>query len=120
MKLPRRIKKKPRRTAAIRCPGHKAYVKTYECALAGKISPSEHGSACGGPLDPHHTKSVGSGGGDDSLVPLCRFHHDLTHSKGLEWVLRVTGVDLKAMAETLWNISGPGQRYRAKLKQDDQ
>jgi hypothetical protein len=118
VKLPRRIKKKPRRTAAINCPGHKAYVKTYECALGGKISPVHVGYACGGPLDPHHTRSVGAGGGDEGLVPLCRIHHDLTHNTGLEWVFNVTGVDLLEMAEQLWDISKPGQRYRAKIKME--
>lgn len=41
--------------------------------------------ACGArPSDPAHIKSKGAGGGDDkwNVMPLCRIHHSLQHTKG--------------------------------------
>jgi hypothetical protein len=35
------------------------------------------------PSDPHHVKSRGAGGRDDSTIPLCRACHQLTHTKPL-------------------------------------
>jgi hypothetical protein len=34
------------------------------------------------PCDPHHTISRGAGGGDNTVVPICRTHHNLAHSRG--------------------------------------
>lgn len=114
MKPPPRLKKKPRRTSAIRCPGHTADIKLYDCALKSKIKPTDAHHECWGPIDPHHTKTRGAGGGDDTLVPLCRGHHDLVHTKGLAWIEAASGVDLREMAALLWDISTPAKRYRLK------
>ena len=114
MKLPRRIKKKPRRTAAIRCPGHLADIRQHECALKDKISAPEY-AECLGPIHAHHTVTKGAGGGDEGAVPLCSKHHDYVHVKGRNefWDY------LTALAADMWAVSGPGQRYRAKLKQEN-
>ena len=37
------------------------------------------------PSDPHHLKTVGSGGSDYTAVPFCRACHDTYHRKGLNF-----------------------------------
>lgn len=50
-------------------------VRKQPCLICKKI----------GSCDPHHIKSVGSGGSDveDNLIPLCREHHTDIHKLGL-------------------------------------
>ena len=55
------------------------WVKQISCIACGKW-----------PSDPHHVKTVGSGGGDDhwNVIPVCRICHSLTHSKGLRYMAK--------------------------------
>ncbi len=118
MKLPPKRKRKPNRVASIRCPGHKADIKRYGCALERKFSPTSKHYECSGPIDPHHVIYLSAGGGDDTLAPLCRGHHDLTHEKRKEWIEAETGVDLLAMGAEMWRIGDAAKRYRIKHRDD--
>lgn len=57
-----------------------ADVRELNCIACGKMCPS----------DPHHLKSVGSGGGDDpwNVIPLCRLCHTSWHTIGASLFLR--------------------------------
>lgn len=48
-----------------------------------------------GKVDPHHTKSKGSGGSDLTCVPACDFHHTESHTIGQVTFQKKYGVDFK-------------------------
>lgn len=100
-----KIRKKPRRTSAIKCRAHLNWVKSHFDCLCKN-------DACFGPIDPHHVVSRGAGGGDEQVVPLCRHHHDALHGMGRESFEREYRKDLDATAEALWEQSPHGKRYR--------
>lgn len=52
-------------------------------------------------VDPHHVKTVGAGGGDADLVPLCRLHHQEFHDMGRETFSHQHNIDLPRMAKLL-------------------
>ncbi len=78
-------------------PKHLAWIRTHQCAV--------HSPDCSGPIDAHHTKTRGSGGGDDGAVPLCRFHHSQFHNKGRVTFDRMHGVKLIDVAAEYYNRS---------------
>lgn len=55
------------------------HFRTLNCVICGAADP-----------DPAHIRSVGAGGWDidENIVPLCREHHSLQHSKGWMYMLR--------------------------------
>lgn len=61
---------KPKR---ITNPGLLEYIKTLPCLCCTGV-----------PSDPHHVKTVGSGGDDtvENVMPLCRIHHTEWHAIG--------------------------------------
>lgn len=61
--------------------------KDQPCIICGKW-----------PTDPAHIKTVKSGGPDHprNVIPMCRLHHTLQHSKG--WIYMIM------MFPTLWTI----------------
>jgi hypothetical protein len=107
---------KPRRTSAVRCRAHVNWLlENFYCALAGKISArTGKRHECCGPLDPHHTPTRGSGGGDNNCVPLCRGAHSLLDSPGNseKSIEKEYGVQFRPMSAELWDISPHGKRYR--------
>jgi len=52
--------------------------------------------------DPNHTKTKGSGGGDDTAAPMCRLHHDEWHDIGKERFAQKYGIDPREVAKRLW------------------
>jgi hypothetical protein len=46
-------------------------------------------------IDPHHTKSKGSGGSDLTAIPLCRRHHRICHDSGIETFQKKHQIDFK-------------------------
>ena len=50
---------------------YREYIKAQPCCVTGQLN-----------VDPHHTKSVGSGGSDLSMVPLIHRLHQECHSIG--------------------------------------
>jgi hypothetical protein len=57
-----------------------------------KTEPCMVGVGCFGPIDPAHIQSVGAGGSDFQVVPLCRKHHSQQHQMGwTDFSLEVCG-----------------------------
>lgn len=114
----------PKEGSPIDVPHHRAFVRKRECCVAGKLTEPHRECvyAADGQSDPHHSKTRGAGGGDESCVPLCRYHHNLLDSPNwsqqrLEREARVSFADISA---GLWRISPPAQRYRLKHQQQTQ
>lgn len=59
------------------------FIKTQPCCV------------CGSKSEPHHTRSVGSGGSDMSCVGLCRQHHAEVHQIGKSRFKGKYGFDLE-------------------------
>ena len=56
---------------------------------------------CGGNAEPHHVRSVGSGGSDLTCVPLCRRHHTEAHQSGKSRLQAKYSVDLELINEIM-------------------
>lgn len=93
------------------CRGHIQWVKGFECLIAGRVAvdgPTKgQRHECWGPIDPHHVKTRGAGGGDEQVVPLCRRAHDLLDSPGWSSALfdRAYKADMAGEAAKLWQRS---------------
>lgn len=62
---------------------------------------------CGqGPVDPHHIKTVGSGGGDDwfNVIPLCRMDHTDWHNNKSKFMEKHPHVK-EHLIKLGWNFS---------------
>lgn len=104
-----KVRKKPRRTSAIKCRAHLNWVKReFDCLV--------NNYACSGPVDPHHVVSRGAGGGDEQVVSLCRFHHDGIHRLGKDAFEKCYRVDLAETAAALWKASPHRIAYERKQK----
>ena len=53
---------------------YKEFIRNLPCCVPGCKKKNDKGQ-----VDPHHTKSVGSGGSDLTCVPLCAMHHEEAH-----------------------------------------
>jgi hypothetical protein len=79
---------------------YRDYVRGFPCDVRAKA-----GHVCVGPIDPHHVKTRGSGGGDEAnLTALCRAAHTELHQIGRHSFARKYGVDLPAVAAGRWNL----------------
>lgn len=81
------IERAPRRE----WPRHRRFVKSFECCVPD----------CHERPDFAHTKTRGSGGGDEFGVPLCREHHSEQHNIGIARFDAKYKTDLKALAAEL-------------------
>jgi hypothetical protein len=45
--------------------------------------------------EPHHTKTVGSGGSDETAIPLCRMHHSQCQHMGNKRFAARYGLDIE-------------------------
>lgn len=111
--LPKR-KQKPRmgvkEPSVIRCPGHVRWVRqSFQCAIADKA-----GHECGGRIEFHHVETRGSGGGDETGVPLCSVAHATGHTIGWVTFGQRYGVDLEQMHKDLWRASPHRIKYEAQ------
>lgn len=116
-KLPKQRMMPPKSTAPIRCPGHYAEVKGLECSVAGKLKPPHHECQYeNGKSDGHHTTTRGAGGGDETLAPLCRYHHSLLDSPGWSQkrMEQEAGISFAAISSGLWQRGNAANRYRKK------
>jgi hypothetical protein len=103
------------------CHGHKKFVRGFGCCLAGKVGQHDgKPHVCEGPIDFHHSKTVGSGGGDETGVPLCRYLHMLLDSPGWSQkrVEESYTVAFSQIAEHLWKISPHGKAYRREREME--
>ena len=91
-----------RQSDRINCPGHRKFVRGFECCAKDR-GPYR----CEGPMDAHHSTTRGAGGGDETVVPLCRLHHSLLDSPGWSQPKfeAVHGLDFTEIASDLWRKS---------------
>lgn len=110
-----KVRTKLRRTTAIRCRAHIAWVlREYGCLLTGKVCKSTGQThVCEGRLDPHHSPTRGAGGGDSDVLPLCRAAHTLidTPNWSERRVQEEYGVDFRETATQLWKLSPAARAY---------
>ncbi len=63
-----------------------------------------HDSRCSSVWDVAHVVSRGAGGADrDNVVCLCRHHHEEQHRIGIKSFEQRYGVDLRRVAQDLWD-----------------
>lgn len=82
--------------------------KPLPCKEACACSEDQTVIPCGyGVPEYHHIKSFGSGGSNHAynLMPLCRAHHSLTHSKGLMWMAKEYIGFYNALIDKKWEIN---------------
>lgn len=77
---------------------HAASIRELPCAIGGQF--------CDAEVHAHHVRSVGAGGSECDLVPLCAIHHQELHNVGKSTFLRKYGVDLEKLARRLWSSRG--------------
>jgi len=103
-----KVRKKPRRTSAIKCRAHVNWVlENYQCIATGKVSKiTGEVHRCWGRLDPHHSPTRGAGGGDDGVSPVCRGLHSLIDSpkRSEKSVQDEYDIDFRMTARDLWNL----------------
>lgn len=71
-----------------------ARIRRLPCAVGGTL--------CDAAVHAHHVRSVGAGGSERDLVPLCAIHHQELHTIGRWTFLGKYGVDLRVLADSLW------------------
>jgi hypothetical protein len=95
----------------IHCEAHKKWCRGFTCVANGRGP-----FPCEGRIEAHHTKTRGAWGGDETVVPLCAFHHAQLDSPG--WSQRrfeqEYAVNFNQLAADLWARSPHGKRYRAE------
>lgn len=120
-KLPKRRMMPPKETARIECDGHRALIRSHECCVAGKLKPPHDQCVYrhDGKSDPHHSKTRGAYGGDETCVPLCRYHHNLLDSPGWsqEEMEKQAKVSFRQIAAWHAAHSDPLKRYYLKQAQ---
>ena len=115
MTLPPRRQKKPAKASAmIRCPGHLAWLRGFQCIVRGCKNE---------PVEAAHVR-VGTDGGtgmkpsDVWAVPVCREHHRSSsgsiHYAGERTFERIHRLDLRALAAEFAAKSPALARQRAK------
>jgi hypothetical protein len=78
----------------------KDWIKTKKCILQILNANKD----CYGLIDPHHIKSRGSGGKDDSnILPLCRRHHSEIEQIGKKTFSKKYNLDLDFYCKLYWN-----------------
>lgn len=98
-----------RQRTRLRAVNHERRAAMYEKAFGSYSDLIRQMSClvCGrSPVDPHHTKSRGSGGDKASLIPLCRRCHSLGHTMGWPSFEARFEIDLEAEAQELWATYG--------------
>ena len=78
-------------------PGHLRWVRARESAVMKE-------GECVGPVEAHHVRARGAGGGDEAVVPLCVQHHQEVHALGRDTFAKRYDVDLAEVAAALWRI----------------
>lgn len=110
----RRRKPEPmglRKSERIRCPAHLAWVRKHECAIKDR---GDH--FCSGKIEAAHVRSGTDGAlsvkpSDCWSIPLCNVAHRLQHQIGEPAFEKRFDIDMKAIAEKLWNISRARVKY---------
>lgn len=83
---------------------HAACIRELPCALGGVY--------CTTQVEAHHVRSIGAGGREQDLIPLCPDHHAELHHSGRETFALRYRVNLEALAEGLWTFRNyPFERW---------
>ena len=84
-------------------PAYLEWIRGFPCVVPHR---------CTGPVDPHHVRTRGAGGGDvGNVVPLCRSAHTELHAVGRHTFAQRYGVDLIVRARDV------GERWVAQSAQ---
>ncbi len=109
--LKRKHQNSTRRRNELRAPSHYKWVGGFECCVAN--------DECRGRIHRHHVRKgipyVEQGGTgekphDKWCVPLCDGHHEECH-RGHDTFEKKYGIDLKSVAERLWQQSPHRRKY---------
>lgn len=120
MTLPQKRKRPrmmaPKEGTAIRCQGHLAWVRTFECAIA-------RSHICEGRMEAHHVRlgthtGIGQKPDDSTAVPLCSAAHKMLHDIGAQTFERRHALTLTSLAAALWQKS-PHRLKFERSHQDD-
>lgn len=111
--LPRRrkpTKMQVREEPQIRCAAHCQWIRGHWCVI-------DHATMCSGGIECAHVRTGTDGGaslkpGDNWTIPLCRTHHAEQHQIGERAFERRYSIDMKFLAQALWEKSPAGKRYR--------
>ena len=100
-------KKRPkmgvREPPIIKCRSHTQWVRNvHQCAVFS--------AKCIGKNHAHHVTTKGAGGGDETVVPLCTWHHSEIHTIGIKTFEAKYAINLTDFAALLWKQS----RHRLK------
>lgn len=106
------LPQKRKRDNRVRCPGHLAWIRQHACSVGGCNKE---------PIVAAHARNGTDGGaslkpGDNWTISLCDEHHRHQHAIGEESFRRLTGVDMKALAEEFWRKSPHRLTYERKRK----
>lgn len=104
----------------IECPSHAQWARGFDCSVKGRA-----GHECEGRMDPHHHR-LGTDGGtslrpsDSFVVPLCRRAHDELDAPGSgpRTFEAKYGVNLRLIADTLWQKSPHRRRWELKMQRE--
>jgi len=133
MNLPKR-RQRPRMNvrepSQIRCASHLKFIRSFVCCLAGREPRACTGDAgwngyqheCEGIIEAAHVRTGTDGGtslkpSDSFTIPLCSLAHKRQHQIGEPAFEKEWGIDMKAIAKRLWEISPARKRYEAKLQE---
>lgn len=103
MKLPRRISRKSGRDGRLRSPGHLKWIRGFECSCTAAVLHTRKVEAA-------HVRTgtdgaMGMKPSDNWTIPLCDMHHKIQHDMGETAFEQTYGVDMKAIAQALWQRS---------------
>jgi hypothetical protein len=105
MRLPKRRKQEPlglKDAPQIRNASHLAWIRGHVCSV--------NASDCSDRIEAAHVRTGTDGGmgvkpGDNWTIPLCSDHHHDQHQVGEAQFERYHSIDMKAIAQALWQRS---------------
>lgn len=108
----RRMKIKPRwegfvapKIERIHDPDHVKAVRGLPCCACAYLGEKQRTKT-----EAHHTTTRGAFGGDNTVAPLCRTHHQQWHVLGRKTFKQRFGLDVAVIARDLWKYrNGRGQ-----------
>ena len=103
-----------RDSGMIRSEGHLQFCRGFRCSIADKP-----GHKCEGKIEACHVRSGTDGGtslkpSDCWVIPICSEGHKLQHQIGEAAFETRFGIDMKAIARKLWQVSSHRLKYERK------
>lgn len=114
--LPKRRKRESlgvKEPTMVRSPGHLAWVRGHECAIANRST------TCTGKIEAAHCRTGTDGGtsmkpSDCWSIPLCSWHHRYQHEIGEPAFQRMYSINMKELAAELWRRSPHRLKHERK------